>query len=50
VVYVREVTPPADEQPVEWMLATTEPVDTAEQILAVVDSYRARWVIEENQI
>jgi hypothetical protein len=47
VVYVREVTPPADEQPVEWMLATTEPVDTAEQILAVVDSYRARWLIEE---
>jgi len=47
VVYVREVAPPADQQPVEWILATTEPVDTANQLLAVVDSYRARWLIEQ---
>ena len=29
------------------MLYTTEPVATAEQMLAVIDIYRARWVIEE---
>jgi hypothetical protein len=26
---------------------TTEPIDTPEQILAVVDGYRHRWKIEE---
>ncbi len=47
VVRVWEVDAPEGEQPVEWLLVTTEPVDTAEQILQVVDWYRARWVIEE---
>jgi hypothetical protein len=28
-------------------LVTNEPIDTAEQVAAVVDAYRARWVIEE---
>jgi hypothetical protein len=28
-------------------LYTTEPVQTAEQIADIVDSYRARWTIEE---
>jgi IS4 transposase len=26
---------------------TTEAVETAEQVAAVVDAYRARWLIEE---
>jgi hypothetical protein len=47
VVHVREVDPSDGEEPVEWLLATTEPVDDASQILRVVDIYRARWVIEE---
>jgi len=47
VVRVWEVDAPQGETPVEWLLVTTEPVDTAEQILQVVDWYRARWVIEE---
>jgi hypothetical protein len=47
VVRVWEIEAPAGESPVEWLLVTTEPVDTAEQILQVVDWYRARWVIEE---
>jgi hypothetical protein len=47
VVRVFEVSPPDGEPPVEWRLWTTEPVDTAEQVLAVVDAYRCRWVIEE---
>lgn len=36
-----------DIEPVEWTLMTTEPIETEEQILAVVDSYRHRWKIEE---
>ena len=46
-VHVFEATPPAGESPVEWMLFTSEPVETLEQATAIVDHYRARWVIEE---
>jgi len=47
VVQVREVNPPADCEPVEWRLITTEPVETSDDVIAVIDAYRARWVIEE---
>ena len=47
VVWVREIDMSSEEEPVEWTLMTTEPIDTPEQILAVVDSYRHRWKIEE---
>jgi hypothetical protein len=47
VVRVFEPDPPADTEPVEWLLYTSLPVDTPEQILAVADAYRLRWVVEE---
>lgn len=47
VVEVLEVNPPAGEQPVHWLLVTTEPVGTSEEIWEVVDHYRARWTTEE---
>lgn len=47
VVRVWEPHPPIDERPVEWLLYTTEPIGSAEQVLQVVDWYRARWTIEE---
>jgi hypothetical protein len=47
VVWVREIDTPAGCDPVEWRLVTTEPINTAKQVAAVVDAYRARWVIEE---
>lgn len=47
LVHVREVDPPEHLEPIEWLLWTTEPIETEEQIVAVVDWYRARWVIEE---
>lgn len=47
VVYVWETEPPPGEAPIEWVLYTSEPIDTTEQLLQVVDWYRARWVIEE---
>jgi hypothetical protein len=46
-VRVFEPKPPKGEQPIEWRLWTTEPIDTADQILAIVDDYRCRWRIEE---
>jgi hypothetical protein len=47
VVRVQEVDVPHGVEPVEWRLITSEAVDTAEDVAAVVDGYRARWVIEE---
>jgi hypothetical protein len=47
IVSVREIDAPADATPVEWRLVTTEPIETPEQVLRVVDGYRTRWVIEE---
>lgn len=47
IVHVVEVDVPAGEEPVEWLLATTLPIDDAKDVEFIVDSYRARWVIEE---
>ena len=47
VVRVWESTPPPGEVPIEWVLYTTEPIATASDVAAVVDLYRARWLIEE---
>lgn len=47
VVHVLEVDAPAGETPVEWVLYTNEPITTSADVLAIVDAYRARWVIEE---
>ncbi len=46
-VRVWEPSPPKGETPVEWLLLTTEPCTTPEEIMRVVDLYRARWVIED---
>ena len=47
VVRVWEPSPPKDQPGVSWILYTTEPIDTVEDILQIVDYYRSRWVIEE---
>jgi len=47
VVCARERNAPKEEEPVEWILITTEPIKTRAQILKVIDIYRARWVVEE---
>ncbi|MFH0902780.1 MAG: IS4 family transposase [Pseudomonadota bacterium] len=47
VVRVWEPEPPPGLEPVEWILLTTEPIDTVEAVLKVVDYSRSRWLIEE---
>lgn len=47
LVYVREVNPPPDVEPVAWVLMTTEPIATPVQLREVIDIYRTRWLIEE---
>ena len=46
VVEVREVNPPESCEPVVWMLVTTLPIDTEENIREVIDTYKKRWLIE----
>ena len=46
VVLVREPNPPAGEPPVEWLLATTLPIDSPEQVRQIVETYWVRWCIE----
>ena len=47
IVHVFEPAPPEENEPIRWLLATSEPIETPEQIAAIVDAYRARWMIEE---
>jgi hypothetical protein len=47
VVRVWEPQPPEGEVAVEWYLYTTESISTTEELLRVVDHYRARWTVEE---
>lgn len=47
VVHARKLEPPPDAAAVDWLLYTSEPVDTAEQLQRVLELYRARWVVEE---
>jgi hypothetical protein len=46
VVLVREINPPPDVEPIEWLLITSLPIDTQEQVLSVLDTYTGRWPIE----
>ena len=46
VVMVREVDPPAGETPVEWILLTTLPISTDEEVRLVIQYYTVRWMIE----
>lgn len=47
IVYVWETSPPKGEEPVDWVLFTTEEVDTVDQLNAIIDYYQCRWTIEE---
>lgn len=46
VVLVREINPPADDVPVEWILLTSLPIDEVEQVRQVIQYYCVRWMIE----
>jgi len=46
VVLVRESDPPHHDEPVEWLLLTSLPIDEAEQVRTVIQYYCVRWMIE----
>lgn len=47
VVYVWEESPPKNEEAIDWLLVTTEPVESVQDLHAIVDNYRSRWVVED---
>lgn len=47
LVCVRESNPPADQPAIEWLLWTTEPIESAAQLHQVVEWYARRWIVEE---
>ena len=46
-VIAREVDAPAGEEPLEWILLTNRPIESAEQAREAVDDYACRWMIED---
>jgi hypothetical protein len=46
VVLVSEPDPPADQPPVEWLLVTTLPIQTLEQVRQILQYYSVRWMVE----
>ncbi len=47
VVRAWEVSPPPGEDPVDWILLTSEPVGTQAQLKRIADLYCKRWTIED---
>ena len=47
VVLVSEQNPPANMQPIDWLLITSLPINDTTSVEAIVDAYRRRWPIEE---
>jgi hypothetical protein len=46
VVIVHEQNPPEGEPPVEWILLTSLPIETLDQVRQVIQCYCVRWMIE----
>lgn len=47
VVRVWESNPPPGQEPLEWILGTSLPCDTTEEVMFVAQGYSFRWMIEE---
>jgi len=46
VVLVDEPNPPEGQKPIQWILVTTLPIDTHDQVRLIVKYYKVRWQIE----
>ncbi len=46
VVLVEETSPPEGAEPIQWILITTLPIDTNDQVKNIVSYYCKRWGIE----
>jgi hypothetical protein len=46
LVLAEESTPPEGATPIQWLLVTTLPIDSLEQVQQIVEHYSKRWQIE----
>lgn len=46
LVFAEEVNPPAEVEPIKWLLITTLPVETLDQAIEKIKWYKQRWKIE----
>ena len=46
MVWIREIDPPANDAPIDWMLLTSLPISMVEQVKRIVEYYKIRWMIE----
>jgi len=46
-IEVRELNPPAGEDPIHWRLMTTHEVKTVKQAMTIIGWYRQRWHVEQ---
>lgn len=46
IVHCIEVNPPKGEEPLEWLLLTSLPIDNTEQAFKVIEYYLCRWEVE----
>jgi hypothetical protein len=46
VVWVHETDPPTGDEPLDWLLVTSLPITSSEDILRVIQTYSLRWSIE----
>jgi hypothetical protein len=46
-VWVHEPKPPKGQKPLDWLLLTSEPIDTPEQVSTIIRCYEKRWIIEQ---
>jgi len=46
VVLVEEIGGPNDGTDIDWLLITTLPITTLDDVQRIIDYYRARWIIE----
>jgi Transposase DNA-binding/Transposase Tn5 dimerisation domain len=46
VVLVSEPSPPAGEEAIEWILVTTLPIKSVEQVQQIIEYYCVRWMVE----
>lgn len=45
-VLVTEKMPPTGDEPVEWLLLTSLPITTSDQVRLIIEYYCSRWMIE----
>lgn len=46
-ILASEPHPPKGAEAIEWLLITTEPIESARDVLRVIKIYQQRWIIEE---